>query len=148
MSNQQLPAKEYLGEIVKIDKRIDRLLDLRQEYMAKAARVTSCPSLTPKTKGNHSNPMENVIAKMIDLEKEVDREVDELVDRKRAAKRVIDALSDSRYRDILEMRYFHGRKWERIMEDMGYESSQTYRLHGLVLREFQRKADEIGLLVS
>jgi len=31
---------------------------------------------------------------------------------------------------------------------MGYERSQTYRLHGLALREFQRKADEIGLLIS
>ena len=143
-----MTAKEYLSDIVKIDKRIDRMLDLRQEYMAKATRVTSCPSFTPKTKGNHSSPMENFVAKLIDLEKEIDREVDELIDRKRAAKRVIESLADSRYRDILEMRYFHGRKWERIMEDMGYERSQTYRLHGFALREFQRKADEIGLLIS
>jgi len=140
-----LTAKEYLSEITRIDRRIDRRLTLRQEYWDKATKATSCPSFTPKAKGNHS-PIEYFVAKIIDLEKEIDREVDALVDRRRAAQRVIESIPDHRYRDILELRYLHGAKWEIVMEDMHYERSRIYELHGLALKAFQKKADETGLL--
>jgi DNA-directed RNA polymerase specialized sigma subunit len=75
---------------------------------------------------------------MIDLEKEILHDVDVLVDRRREAKHVIDAIPDHRYRDILEMQYFHGAKWKRIMVDMHYASSSIFRLHGKALQEFDK----------
>ena len=133
-----MTAKEFLTELTKIDKRINRKLELRQEYWEKATIANSCSVITPKRNRRKASPFENFVAKMTDLDREIKQEIDALVDRRQEAKRMIDAIPDHRYRSILEMRYFHGARWKRIIADMHYASASIFRLHGKALLAFDK----------
>jgi len=140
-----MTAKEFLQQIIATDRKINRMLELKQHYRDMACKATASFSPAPGAATGDSRT-EKFAIKIVDLEREIDEEIDRYVEIKRKARDVIATIRDQRFRNILEMRYFHGARWELIMGDMGYERTHIYRLHGTALLEFQKRWDEMGLL--
>lgn len=79
-----MTAKEYLNQAYWIDKRINSKIEQVAMLRDRSLKITSVLSNTPKArKAVHSG--EHIIAKLIDMENEINTEIDKLVDMKRDA---------------------------------------------------------------
>jgi len=75
--------------------------------------------------------------KLIELEQRVNARIRELVRLKHAAMDAIDRVEDARQREVLELYYIDGYKWEQVAERMGLDERQVFRLHGRALQRIE-----------
>ena len=129
-----MSAKAYLQSIEKMNAQI--------EY--KQREVESLRDLLLKITGSIEqdrvqNSMNNdktgdTIAKIVDLQNEINSEIDALVDRKREIMQLLDEI-DPKSSCLLYKRYFEFKTWEQIAVEMGYSYRQVTRLHGKALKD-------------
>ena len=124
-----MTAKEFLSQAYRIDQRINSKLEqvMSLRALATKATVTLHDGVRKTTRNVHS--MEDIIAKMIDLEDEINRDIDTLVDLKRNIVKVIKKIESPEYQTLLELRYLCFKTWEQIAVDMGYSSKHMFYLH-------------------
>ncbi len=75
---------EYLGRYKAISRRIDRLLEERAEWMARATKITPTLSDMPKG-GEQPNKIQFAVEKIVEIENEINWCIDELVKIKASA---------------------------------------------------------------
>lgn len=129
-----MTAKEFLSQAYRIDQRINSKLEqvMSLRDLAVKATVTLQGSVQKATRNVHS--MEDIIAKMIDLEDEINRDIDTLVDLKRDIVKVIKRIKSPEYQTLLELRYLCFKTWEQIAVDMGYSIQNAYKMHDRALQ--------------
>jgi len=86
--------------------------------------------------------MEDVIAKMVDLEAEINADIDALVDLKREIVTVIKRLDNTEHQTLLELRYLCFMRWEAIAVELAYSSQHMFRLHDAALKEISSQICE------
>lgn len=129
-------AKEYLCQIPKTDKLIKRLCNTVATLRFSLTSV-SCELKPDKVQtSGPKDTMAATIAKIVDLEREIDQRIDELVDLKREAFRLISQLPDHDQQNVLIARYIENRKWLDIADDLNFSISQVYKIHGHALLRF------------
>jgi len=69
------------------------------------------------------------VAKIVDLQAEINNDIDRLVDLKREIVGVIKTVNNTEYQTLLEKRYLCFDTWEQIAVDMGYNVRHVYRIH-------------------
>ena len=123
-----MTAKEYLSQAWSIDDRIDRMIEERDRLWEKltAGRMSR---LTGMPRGGNSDNIDTLM-RVMELTDEINKRINELCRLKREITETIDQVDDSRYRDLLELRYRNYLGWEQIAERMGYDVRHIYRLHG------------------
>ncbi len=77
-----MTAKQYLSQAYRIDQRINSKLEQIVSLRALAAKATSTLSDTLPSGTRNVHSMEDIIAKMVDLENEINADIDTLVDLK------------------------------------------------------------------
>lgn len=82
------------------------------------------------------NRQEDLIIKILDLEKEVTKDIDNLIMKKKMAKTVINKL-DGPYRLVMSMRYLECMKWEEIAYRLDYSIQAVYKIHGQALKRVE-----------
>ena len=87
----------------------------------------------PRGGGSIYGKTEEIIAKIVDLEKEIDADVDRLISVRDNIKSVIEAVEDDRERLLLQYRYLDGWTFEKIAVEMNYSWRQIHRLHSRAL---------------
>ncbi len=124
-----MTAKEYLNQAYWLDKRIDSKLEQLSALKDMATKTTSIMSddVVSHTRNVHS--MQDVIAKIIDMQAEINADIDHLVDLKREIMQVIKAVQNPEHQTLLELRYLCFRSWEYVAEELGYNVRHVYRLH-------------------
>ena len=73
--------------------------------------------------------MADAVAKIVDLQAEINHDIDVLVDLKREISSIIKAVPSSELQTLLEKRYLCFQSWEQIAVDMGYSMHHLYKLH-------------------
>ena len=126
-------AKEYLRQLSRKDARINALIERQQRYRELAQRRTPVYRDTPGGGRRCASSVEEYVAKIVDLEREIDRRIDEYVDLTREIEAAIDKVGDDRCRNILRYRYINGWSWEKIAREMHYDERWVRRLHGRAL---------------
>jgi NifB/MoaA-like Fe-S oxidoreductase len=124
---------EFLGRYKTISRRIDQLLDERAEWRARATKITPTLSDMPKG-GEQPNKIQMAVEKMTEIEKEVDIEIDAAQTTKSEIMAAIKAVSDETLRNVLELRYISGKKWEQIAVETNYDYRYVLKLHGRALQ--------------
>jgi hypothetical protein len=81
---------------------------------------------------------------LIDLEREIDREIDRLVDLKREAGAMLAQLENPQHYKVLHRHYILFESFEQIAVDMGYSYRNVCYLHGRALQVFQKVLDQHG----
>ena len=128
-----MTSKEYLSQAYRIDQRINSKLEQIVSLRALATKATSTLSDTPPSGTRNVHSMEDIIAKIVDLENEINRDIDILVDLKREFVSVIREIDNTEYQTLLELRYLCFKTWEQIAVDMGYDLRYIHKLHNRAL---------------
>lgn len=127
-------AKEYLSQAMYIDQRIDSKLEQIMKLRESATKATATLSAMPRPDSPNVQSMEETIVKIVDLEREINRDIDALVDLKAEARKVISKLDNPEQQLILEMRYLCYKSWAEIAEDLSFSESNVYKIHGEALK--------------
>jgi DNA-directed RNA polymerase specialized sigma subunit len=124
---------KYLKRYINLDREIERKLEEVARLRSKLTRVTEVFTTEPKGGGSIRGKTENIIAKIVDLEKEIDADVDRLISIRDNIKAIIEAVEDDREKLLLQYRYLDGRTFEEIAVQMHYSWRQIHRLHSKAL---------------
>ena len=134
MTKQQQAAKDYLSKAYRIDTRINSKIE---QVNSLATKATSTLSDIPPSGTRNVHRMEDIIAKIIKLEEEINADIDELVDLKRNITQLIKKIENTEYQTLLELRYLTFKKWEEISIEMDcYSVQHIFRLHNKSLEKF------------
>lgn len=131
-------AKGYLSQIRKTDRLINRL---NGTVATLRSSLTSIGSQLREDKVQASGPkntLEETIAKIIDLEANINARIDELVSMKQEAFIMINRIPDLDQQNVLIGRYIQLKKWEDISEELNYSMQWVFELHGKGLLAFSR----------
>lgn len=128
-------AKEFFLSIRNIDAQIDVKLQHLATLKALAVKVTASSGGEVVSSTSSGRSLENAVAKIIDLEHEIDVDIDAYVGLKRTAMKIISELPNEKHRRVLTERYLCGKTFEAVAVDMGYSYFGICRLHGAALAE-------------
>ena len=131
-------AKEYLGQIRKLDLRIGQRITELNHMREQLSIVTGIDyskdriQATP-TSGNKQ------IEEIVDLENEILGMIEDETRLKHRIIAEIQILENALYVDILCRRYVECLSFERIACDMGYAYNYVCTVHGNALKQFEKK---------
>ena len=135
-------AKDYFAQIRKTDRLIQRLVDtvstLRSSLTSQSYELNPDKVQTSGPK----NTLEETVAKIVDLEADINRRIDELVDMKQEAFNMINRIPDLDQQNILIGRYIQLKKWEDIALELNFSIQWVYELHGKGLLAFSQANSE------
>ena len=124
---------KYLKRYINLDREIDRKLKEVARLRSKLTRVTQVLTAEPRGGGTIYGKTEEILAKIVDLENEIDADIDRLISIRENIKAVIEAVEDDRERLLLQYRYLDGWTFEKIAVEMNYSWRQIHRLHSQAL---------------
>lgn len=128
-----MTAKEYLSQAFYIDGGINSKLEQLSALQTLALKATSHLSRTPISGSKDTHQLEEVVCKMIDLESEISKEMKKLLELKKEIMSVINSVSNSDYKILLEFRYLCFHSWEKIAVEMGYDKRYILKMHNRAL---------------
>ncbi len=124
-----MTQKEYLNQAYWLDRRIDSKLEQLSSLKAMVTKTTSAMSDDVVSHTRNVQSMQDVIAKIMDMQAEINADIDRLVDMKSEIMHVIKAVKNPEHQTLLELRYLCFKSWEYVAEQMGYNVRHIYRLH-------------------
>ena len=120
---------EWLERVRKLDQLIDAKIAERDRLKELATDISPKPmtGMPFDHTGMVSRKLEDAVIKLIDLARETDKLVDQYVDHRQA---VIDALEKLPEREYgaLHRHYIRYMTWDQVAEDMGYCTTQIWRI--------------------
>lgn len=122
-------AKEYLSQAYRIDQRINSKIEQVSALNNMATKATSTITDMPGSATRNIHRMEDVIAKIIDMQAEINADIDMLVDLKGEIMDVIKGIDNIEYQTLLELRYLCYKPWEQIAIEMGYSINNVFKMH-------------------
>ena len=131
-------AKEYLSQLY----RLDNLINIKQLELESLKSISTSISVNSDSERVQTSIKQDkigdIVAKIIDLNNEINSDIDKLVDSKKEIMNLIDKVSCDDLRYILYLRYFHFKTWEKIAVDMNYSYQWVHKLHSRALREVDK----------
>lgn len=137
-----MTAKEYLRQLKVLDVKINQKL---VEILALRASLTSISAVKTTEEmvqgGSASNDAGFVrtLAKIDEMEREVDSEIDRFVDAKHKIINQIHELTNPLHIEILYKKYVEFKSLELVSVEMNYTYQYIVEVHGYALKEFQKK---------
>lgn len=134
-----MTAKKYLRGLQRLDTMIDQKLN---ELASLKATLTTIGGIDyskdrVQTSRSQEAPFEKTIARIVDLNAEIDREIDSFVDRKHTIINQIQGLENTTYVEILYKRYVEYKRLEMISVEMNLTYQYVRELHGKALQAFE-----------
>lgn len=130
-------TKKEFREIIYLDHLINSKIRLLDNLKFNRLQVKSMQLKTDVVQeSRNGNRQEDLIIRIMDLEKEITKDIDSLICEKKKAKTVIDKL-DGPYRLVMSMRYLECMKWEEIAYRIGYSIQAVYKIHGQALKRVE-----------
>ena len=130
-----MTPKEYLNQAYWLDRRIDSKLEQLSALRDTATKTTAVMDgeVVSHTRNVHS--LQDVIAKIIDMQEEINGDIDALVDLKRDIMRTIKGIADPEGQTVLELRYLCFKRWEEISVIMNYSVRRIYQIHDAAMEK-------------
>ena len=140
-AEDDMTAKEYLRQYRDADDAINAKLDQIHRLRELATKTTQ--TLTPDRvrSSGEQDKVAAIVAKIVDIEREVDRDIDGLREIKRQVERAIAMVPDVKQRKVLARRYINGQTWERIAVDLDLSYQWVCELHGRALQNISVPLD-------
>lgn len=131
-------AKTYLQQI----RRLDRKINNKQIQLESLRELVT--SITPILKdinvqsNGSQDRLGDTMAKIIDLQNEINNEIDLYVNRKLEAIKLINAMEDDVSINILIQRYINYKRWDEIADNLNYTRQGVLKKHGQALLNFEK----------
>lgn len=121
-----MKAKELLSELQNLDMDIQSRIDEINEL---EAGLLSSPKWSEvKVKGGQPRKIDDVYAQLITMKDEIEKDTKTIIDRKLELSRMINRLSNPKYRTILRMTYINKGTADSICYDLKMSRTTYYRL--------------------
>ncbi len=133
-----MTAKEYLNQLIAMDNAINRkqqrLVTLRDVAM------NTTPNYADEAvqRTREKNPLENIMTKIVDLDREIDEDIDALVDFKAEVWEQLDKLEDETQKRILWLHYSERLSWTKVAVEMSFTTRYVYIIHRAALDELDK----------
>lgn len=138
-----MTTKQYLNQVRNLDKRINAKLDELSSLRALTEKVTA--SYSEKVQVSISDAFTSNVAKIIDLEREINVEIDRLIRLRERITKEIDNMPSNIYSALLSSRYLEGKTWEDVAE-MLLDGGADYPKYEEIVRA--EKFINVGLLLN
>lgn len=126
-------AKELLAELQSLDMDIQSRIDEINEL---EAGLLSSPKWTDvKVQNGQVRKIDDVYAQLITMKQEIERDVKEIIDRKLELSRLINKLSNPKFRTVLRMTYINKMYVDDICDKMEISRTTFYTWRGLAISE-------------
>ncbi len=131
-------AKQYLRRVKRLNDLIEAKFKQIRVLRDISVQITTDLSKDKIQTPNSNDKISQLVAKIVDLEKELTSDINRLINLQREVTNKINSLDDPEYRLILTMRYLNFETWEQIAVDLGCSYQWAHVLHGRALREFEK----------
>ena len=126
-------AKELLTELQSLDMDIQSRIDEINEL---EAGLLSSPKWTDvKVQSGQVRKIDDVYAQLITMKQEIEHDIKEIIDRKLELSRLINKLSNPKYRTVLRMTYINKMYVDDICDKMEISRTTFYTWRGLAINE-------------
>ena len=136
-------AIAYLQKVELLDNLINSKLEEIDRLRGLLTKITATvkPDVVSSGGGNQDK-RGDAVAKIVDLEAEINQSIDELVDKKREVSGIIEMITDPDHAKILCKRYLLYEPWEQIACEMNFTYRHVTRLHGEALQTVRKLLKE------
>ena len=129
-----MTAKEYPNQAYWLDRRIDSKLEQLSALRDMATKTTGIMNDVAVSHTRNVHSLQDVIAKIVDMQSEINADVDRLVDLKQEIMHAIKEVHNPEYQTLLELRYLCFKSWEDIADAMCCTESNVYKVHSRALQ--------------
>ncbi len=133
-----MTTKEYLSQIERFDRIIENKLAEMYQLKTMAYSVSGLNSNEKVQTSFEQDKIGNAVAKIIDLESEINALVNNTLDRKIHIINQIDSIKNVNMYHVLSSRYVNRKSFDDIAAEMNYSRMQINRIHGKALQEFEK----------
>ena len=127
-------AKAYLQQIKLYDTHINNKLEEKTRLKMMALNITSTIKGDVPGGSHSQDKIGDAMAKVVDLEREIDEAIDKYVELKKSVSAIVDQLQDADQLKVIHGRYFEHKTLETIACDMGYTYRNICYIHGRALQ--------------
>lgn len=142
----ELNTKDFLQQIELYDNHINNKLEELERLRSLTLKITSSLKQDVVSASGSQDKLGDAVAKIVDLQNEINQSIDLYVDRKREVNRVLEQITDVDYLQVLSKRYLLYEPWEQIAMEMGYTYRHITRLHGEALQAVRKILNEKDVL--
>lgn len=126
-------VKDYLGQLGRLDVRINTKLEEVARVKALATKVTTTLRQDAAFGGGNHDKIGDAVAKIIELEAEINSTIDELVDKKREISGVIEQVQNPDQLEVLQKHYILHESLEQIAAEKNMTRRNVCYIHGRAL---------------
>ena len=126
------PVQHYLRSAWYYQKKADFLNEKILVLRSKAQKITTSFQDVP-TFGGFEDHRQQVIAEMVDMEREYGKSMMMCRNKSKEIEFVIGLLENHQEKLVLEMRYLHYDNWLDIAINLNYSVQMIYKIHGRAL---------------
>lgn len=133
-----MTAKEYLSEVQRLQTIIEQKQERIKEIRESASTVRGVRFDLEKVQGSgRTDKIGDSVAKIIDLETEVENDMISIIYRKHEMIEQIHALGNYRYIQLLYKRYIEFKRLQIVAAEMDFTYEYVLELHKKALKAFE-----------
>lgn len=134
-----MTTKQYLNQIARINRMINNKLAEIYQLKTMVCSISVSANEDKVQSSSDKDKLGSSVAKIVDLENEINNAIDVYVNKKERIVSQIDSIKDIMEYQVLFSRYIEYKTFEQIAEDNEYSVRQILRIHGNALVEFEKK---------
>ncbi len=127
-------AKAYLRKIELLDARINNKLSDLHALRTLTTKITATISPVAVSSSGSQDRLGNAVAKIVDLQEEINRDIDAYVDLKKEVASILENIQDADQLNVLYKRYVEYKPWEQIACEMNFTYRNVCYIHGKALQ--------------
>ena len=131
-------AKTYLRQVKLLDIHINNKLEELQRLRDLSVRISSSMKSDVVSGSRSPDKIGDAVAKIVDLEVEINREIDLYVDKKREITDIIEKVTDPDQLAVLYRRYIQYETFETIASEMHMTYRNACYIHGKALQTIEQ----------
>ena len=131
-------AREYLEQVKLLDVHINSRLEELAQLKALATKTTSTWSAEPGGGSGSQDKMGNAVAKIIDMQQEINDAIDAFVCKKNEVRTLLEKIKNPDQLEILFKVYFQYETLTQAACEMGMTHRNACYIHGDALSEVER----------
>lgn len=137
-----MKTKDYLSQVSRLNKMINNKLSEISQLRELSVSISAIGNDEKVQTSPNFDKIGTAIAKIDELENNLDKMIDEYLVKKERIIAQIDTMEEESVYQILFSRYIEKKTFEKIATEMEYSWRQIVRLHGKALQQFEKKYGE------
>lgn len=134
-----MTSKQYLKQAYRLNELIDSDLAELSRLRELATSISGADFSQDRVQNGNKpgSKIENIVAKIIDLEAAINDEIDKFVDLKVAIRKGIKTVENRNEELLLRLRYIEFLSWDDIQARMTCGERQVHNIHARALKNFK-----------